>query len=241
MFRIQSGYKLMKSSTVFILNPILPASSGVFPPMPYQSAFRQRLGHVSDLTWIAHPQQKEVRNGFERRTARVVRQCGERKLKKSKASDSERVRDGGPEGQAMLFKAFDCTPYGIARTASRADGADEPKVKSDGVEPERASVNRAKCRSRSCPLIRTQLNQAQSQFRPHTAESEIPGSPAYGGFRDPCSNPWAFGFCSFLFLRGCRGNFEATGSIVTVTEHEFYNATGPTVTVTVASVQGGTV
>jgi hypothetical protein len=50
----------------------------------------------------------------------------------------------------MLFKAFDCTPYGIARTASRADGADEPKVKSDGVEPERASVNRAKCRSRSC-------------------------------------------------------------------------------------------
>lgn len=56
----------MKSSTVFIINPILPASSGVFPPMPYQLAFRQRLDHVSDLSWIAHLQQKEVRNGFER-------------------------------------------------------------------------------------------------------------------------------------------------------------------------------
>ncbi|KAJ7863564.1 hypothetical protein B0H13DRAFT_1899616 [Mycena leptocephala] len=172
--------------------------------MPYQSAFRQRLGHVSDLSWIAHLQQKEVRNGFERRTAQVVRQCGERKLKKSKASDPERVQDGGPEGQAMLFKAFDCTPYGIARTASRADGADEPK------------------------LIRTQLSQAQSQFRPHTAESEIPGSPAYGGFRDP-SLFQPFGFFSFLSPHGCHGNFETTSSIVTVTEHEFYNTTGPPV------------
>jgi hypothetical protein len=95
-----------------------------------------------------------------KRTVRVVRQCGERKLKKSKASDSVRMTyprkaGTGPrwwsrESQAMLFKAFDCTPYGIARTASRTDGADERKVKCDGVEPERGSVNRAKCRSRSC-------------------------------------------------------------------------------------------
>jgi hypothetical protein len=31
----------------------------------------------------------------------------------------------------------------------------------------------------------------------------------------------------FLFLPGCHGNFEATGPIVTVTKHEFCNATPP--------------